>query len=226
MTELKTDPNKAQSKDGVATLIGGRHGMTAMKRALLGLVLAGAVMLPHHGAASGAGGGAASLNVQFYTDMVNTGVDPDASGRILGTLVRSGRSSNQQLKLSLAHLDPNTAYQLIAFIGDETTPRPVTDFTTDQNGAFAITYVAKLPENLRSRRTPGRRGRLRRGPRQRQRQGQAARATAMDNSDKAQAPSSSSTDSTAPECAGPYQPHPSTGYRQSRHRRAGRSHRN
>ena len=132
---------KLQSKEGVATLIGGRHGMNAMKQVLMGLVLAGAVMVPHHGAAWGTG----TLNVQFNTDMVSTGVDPNASGTIVGTLMRHGFSSSQQLKLSLAHLDPNTVYQLIAFIGDETNPQPVTDFTTDQNGAFAITYVQNCP---------------------------------------------------------------------------------
>ena len=205
MTELKNDPIKTQSKDGVATLIGGRHGMNAMKQVLLGLVLAGAVMVPHHGAAWETD----TLNVQFNTDMMSTGVDPNASGTILGTLVRSGRSSNQQLKLSLAHLDPNTAYQLIAFMGDETNPRLVAEFTTDRNGAFAVTYAQNCPRISGPGGHPGDgddsgddhgngKGNGK-GKGNWQRQGQARQG---------QAPSSRSTDSTAPECDRPNQPHP------------------
>jgi hypothetical protein len=89
------------------------------------------------------------LNVLFWTDMVNTGVDQNASGKISGTLLRNGYASNQQLKFSLANLDPNTAYQLIAFIGDETNPRSVAVFTTDSNGAFVVTYVQRCPGNSR-----------------------------------------------------------------------------
>ncbi len=143
MTELKKDPIKTQSEDGAATLIEGRHGMHGMKRVLMGLVLAVAVMFLHHDASGGTG----ILNVLFRTDMVNTGVAPNASGKISGTLIRNGSGSNQQLKLSLAHLDPNTAYQLIAFIGDETNPRSVAEFTTDPNGGVVVTYVQKCPGN-------------------------------------------------------------------------------
>ena len=135
-----TDRTKAPH---VATLIGGRHGLNGMKRVLMGLALAVAVMFLHYDAS----GGTPILNVMFKLDMVNTGVDINASGKISGTLLRNGHISNQRLKLSLAHLETNTVYQLIAFIGDESNPRSVAEFTTDASGAFAVTYVQKCPGN-------------------------------------------------------------------------------
>ncbi|HXI52913.1 MAG TPA: Ig-like domain-containing protein, partial [Candidatus Saccharimonadales bacterium] len=108
---------------------------------MLGLMLALGMAFLHPGAS----GANTHLNVGFKTDLVNTGVDPNASGKVAGVLIRNGYASNQQLKLSLANLDPNTAYQLVAFIGDETTPRSVATFTSDPNGAFAVTYVQKCP---------------------------------------------------------------------------------
>jgi Ice-binding-like/Bacterial Ig-like domain len=143
MTELKQDPIKTQFKDAVAALIGGRHGMNGMKRVLMGLVLAVAVLFLHHDASAAT----RMLNVIFKMDMVNTGVDTNASGKISGTLLRSGIASSQKLSVSLANLDANTAYQLMAFMGDETNPRSVAPFTTDPNGKFAVTYVQKCPGN-------------------------------------------------------------------------------
>lgn len=140
ITELKEDPPNTQSNDGVATLTGGRHGMNGMKRLLMGLVCAGAVMFLQHDAS-----GRTHLNIHFRMDMVNTGVDEDASGKLSGILIRNGYASNQRLSLSLANLDPNTMYQLMAFVGDDTYPRSVAEFTTDPNGAFAVTYVQKCP---------------------------------------------------------------------------------
>jgi hypothetical protein len=121
-----------------------QFGMSGTKRILTGLVLAVAVMLPHHDAVAGQGK-TSTLHFTFKTDMSNTGVDPGAGGKIAGVLIHNGYASNQQLKLLLANLDPNTAYQLVAFIGDETTPRSVATFTSDPNGAFAVTYVQKCP---------------------------------------------------------------------------------
>jgi hypothetical protein len=87
------------------------------------------------------------LNVTFKMDMMKTGANTNASGKISGILLRNGQVSSQQLKLSLAHLDSNAVYQLIAFVGDETSPRSVGGFTTDLKGAFAVTYVQRCPGN-------------------------------------------------------------------------------
>jgi hypothetical protein len=143
MTELKKDPINTQSKVGVATLIGGPQGINGMKRILMGAVLAVALMFLHRDASAGT----PILNIMFKADMVNTGVDPNASGNYSAKLLRNARNSNQQLKLALANLEPNASYQLIAFIGDEPTPRSVAEFTTDPNGAYAVTYVQKCPGN-------------------------------------------------------------------------------
>ena len=115
----------------------------ATKRILSGLIVAIGVMVLDQEAS----GGSPILNVMFGTEMANTGVDIDASGKFSGTLIRNSHLSSQRLKVTLANLDPNTAYQLIAFFGDETNPRSVAEFTTDPTGAFAVTYVQTCPGN-------------------------------------------------------------------------------
>ena len=141
MTELNKERSHTQSKDGAATLNRGRQGSNRLKLALIGLVFAGVAMFLHHDAA----GGTQNPNVLFREDMVNTGVDKDASGKLSGMLIANGRASKQQLKLSVSRLDNTAAYRLVAFIGNETNPRNVTEFTTDRKGSFAVTYVEKGP---------------------------------------------------------------------------------
>jgi len=143
MTEPKKQTINTQGRTGIASLIAGRQGSNGMKRILMGLGFAVAVMFLHHDAS----GGTRMLNVVFRLDMVSTGVDTNASGTFSGTLTRSGHASNQQLRLSVAHLETNTVYQLIGFIGDETNPTSVAEFTTDSKGAFAVTYVQRCPAN-------------------------------------------------------------------------------
>jgi hypothetical protein len=107
----------------------------------LTICLVVAVMFsPHDTVAAPSGTGI----VQFIseTDMTNAGVDPDATGKINVT-ASQGNANNQQLNISLANLDPNTAYQLIAFIGDDTNAMSIAEFTTDRNGTFTVSYVKK-----------------------------------------------------------------------------------
>ncbi len=115
-------------------------GANGTRRILTGLVLAVAVMFPHHDAAAGQAGPSA-LNFNLNTAMMNTGVDLNAAGRIQWTLTRQGSTNNQRFVISLANLDPNTAYQLIAFLGDDTESTSITGFTTNKNGAFAVAYL-------------------------------------------------------------------------------------
>lgn len=128
-------------KDPIQTQTHGRAGI--LIRSLLGLALAASVMFQSLDAAAAT----RMLNVIFKMDMVKTGVETNASGNISGMLLRSGQLSNQQLKLSVAHLHASSTYQLIAFVGDETSPRSLGGFTTDANGAFAVTYVQRCPGN-------------------------------------------------------------------------------
>ncbi|HXU76956.1 MAG TPA: ice-binding family protein [Methylomirabilota bacterium] len=120
---------------------GMKIGWSGPRRILMGLVLAGSLMLLNQGAAAGT----SILHVLFKAAMVNSGVDPNAQGTIDGTLTRQGNANNQRLKITLTNLDPGTEYQMLAFIGDDNNPRSATSFTTDSKGAFTVTYVQKCP---------------------------------------------------------------------------------
>jgi hypothetical protein len=111
-------------------------------RRLGGLLLAVALVFLHHHAVAKPGG-TTILHFNFVTAMANTGVDANARGSVNGKLNRQGNANNQRLQISLANLDPNTTYQLAAFIGDDSNSTSVTEFTTDSNGAFTVTYVKK-----------------------------------------------------------------------------------
>jgi hypothetical protein len=119
-----------------------RIGVNGTKRKLMGLILAAALMFLHHNAVAKPGG-TSILHFNFVTAMANTGVDANAGGSVNGKLNRQGNANNQRLQMSLVNLDPNTTYQLAAFIGDDTNSTSVTEFTTDSNGAFTVTYVKK-----------------------------------------------------------------------------------
>ena len=142
MTESKPIPIEALSKDSLIRPIAGRQGMNRMKRLLMGVVFAIAGLFLNQNASAGN-----QLSVVFRTAMVSTGVDQNARGNLYGVLIRNGFVSSQYLNLSINHLDTNTTYQLMAFIGDETTRRSVAEFTTDAKGAFVITYIQRCPGN-------------------------------------------------------------------------------
>jgi hypothetical protein len=118
----------------------------------LTLGLAMAVMLSPH-AAFASPGGTSVLHLMTETDMTATGVDPNAQGKINVTMTRQGRANNQELKITVAKLDPNTAYGLVAFIGDDTNATGIVDLTTDRKGGFSVTFEKKSqgkmnPHNL------------------------------------------------------------------------------
>jgi hypothetical protein len=115
--------------------------VNATKRILTGLVVAGVVMsLAHDALATQAG---TSIQFTISTVMTNTGVEPDAGGAIHGDLIRHNNANLLSLKISLAKLAPNTAYQLVAFIGDDINSTSVTEITTDSKGRFKVTYVKR-----------------------------------------------------------------------------------
>ena len=64
------------------------------------------------------------VNFTSETTMMNTGGDADASGNVNVTMDIQGNDSSRQLDISLARLDSNTAYSLVAFLGDDTVPAP------------------------------------------------------------------------------------------------------
>jgi hypothetical protein len=110
------------------------------KQLLTGLSFAMATLLsPHAFAAPGS-------NVQhftFKTAMTASGIDPNATGEVEGSITRQGKAINQSLKISVAHLDPRTTYQVTAFLGDDTNEVPAGEFTTDSKGAFKTAYRSK-----------------------------------------------------------------------------------
>src|SRR5436305_630240 len=87
-------------------------------RILRGLVLAIVLNFLGHDAMGGS-----VLHILFNTDLVNTGADADAKGKMNGMLTRQGNANNQTLRVLLTKLAPNTTYQLLVFIGEDSNPR-------------------------------------------------------------------------------------------------------
>jgi len=87
------------------------------------------------------------VNFTAETTMINTGAESgvgfgivDASGKVTETMSRQGNAGNQRLMISTADLKPNTAYGLIAYLGDDTNATSITNFTTNLKGVFMVTY--------------------------------------------------------------------------------------
>ncbi|MDD5141681.1 MAG: ice-binding family protein [Verrucomicrobiales bacterium] len=102
--------------------------------------LAAAVLLSPHAAVAKQGG----TDIQHFlskSDMVNTGVEPSASGKIDVQINEQGKSSKQQMKITASKLNPNTAYQLAVFIGDDTNVTDIAAFTTDKKGGVTVAYM-------------------------------------------------------------------------------------
>jgi Ice-binding-like len=95
---------------------------------------------------------AASSALQFnsQTVMLNSGVDADATGKINVSMNGSAKGNNEQFNLSAAKLDPNTDYQLVAFIGSATNGTNIAVLRTGKKGALNITYVEKAQANSHS----------------------------------------------------------------------------
>ncbi len=142
ITELRKECIKTGSAEAITPLAGSWRGVNGMKQALTGLVLAVCVMFLNHPAF----GGTNFLQVLFNKAMVNSGGDANATGQINGLFIRQGNATSQRLTISVGNLDPNTTYQMIAFMGDDSNPRSVTDFKTGPKGGFVFRYVQKCPD--------------------------------------------------------------------------------
>jgi hypothetical protein len=74
--------------------------------------------------------------------MANTGVLPDASGRVdlkLSKAGKDGKEADQRLELKLEHLEANAAYQLVAG-GDDTNTFEVVEFTSNHEGKARLEF--------------------------------------------------------------------------------------
>lgn len=111
-----------------------------MKRNLIGLIVAVAALLPHSDAVAAQ---STITHMNFTTLMTtNSGVgDGNDRGRIGETVTRRNLISNQRLAISLANLVPNTTYQLVALVGDDTNQQSVAQITTDKRGAYKVVYI-------------------------------------------------------------------------------------
>ena len=63
-----------------------------------------------------------ALKYVLKTAMANAGIDADATGTVNLTMNRNRNGDNQRLKVVLTKLDPDTTYQLNAFLGNDTAP--------------------------------------------------------------------------------------------------------
>jgi metallophosphoesterase (TIGR03768 family) len=122
------------------TIYSMKSGVSGTKRIILGLAMASTMIFLRTDAFA-APVGTSTLQFNFVSAMTNPGVEPGAGGAVNGKLDRQGNANSLRLKISLARLNPNAAYQLIAYLNDDTYPTPVTGFTTSSKGAFAVTYV-------------------------------------------------------------------------------------
>ena len=84
-------------------------------------------------------GGGSTLTYSITTTMKGTGVSASATGKLTSKLTRKGTAINEQLKIQLLKLTPNTPYQLVAFIGENTTATTLNGFTTNADGTFTST---------------------------------------------------------------------------------------
>jgi hypothetical protein len=86
-------------------------------------------------------GGTSILHFMVRATMDATDADPDAAGSVNAKLNQQGHADNQRLTIAVNHLDSNTAYRLLALLGDDTNLTEVADFDTDGNGAALLQYV-------------------------------------------------------------------------------------
>jgi|GEM_PF-437113 len=81
------------------------------------------------------------------TDLIPTGVSLNAKGKINVNLKQQGNVRNQQVQVQIVKLQPNTAYGLVAFIGEDAIGTVVASLFTDKKGAINVTYEQKSKGN-------------------------------------------------------------------------------
>jgi len=117
-----------------------RNKISNVWRLTLGLTVA--VMLSPHAAFANPDE-TSVMHLMTETDMTTTSVDANAQGKLNVTMTRQGNASLQELKITAANLGRNTAYGLVAFIGDDTNATAIADFTTDRKGGLSVTFEKK-----------------------------------------------------------------------------------
>lgn len=85
-----------------------------------------------------------SFAYTFREAMTNSGVEPTAVGKVLGSQTLRGATDSQKLTLTVSKLQINTTYHLVAFLDHSPTPTAVADFTTTAKGAASVAYVKSI----------------------------------------------------------------------------------
>jgi hypothetical protein len=74
-------------------------------------------------------------------DFVATGVDANARGHVSAKVKHKGNVQSQRIRLTVAQLDPNTPYTLLASMGEDSDPVAVADFNTTSSGRAVLNQV-------------------------------------------------------------------------------------
>jgi hypothetical protein len=84
--------------------------------------------------------GPSKVRYSVKAPMVASDVDTNATGRVEAFLKQQGNSDHQRLRITAAHLDPRTSYQLLALIGSNVDYVTVTNFSTSARGRAVLMY--------------------------------------------------------------------------------------
>jgi len=120
-------------------------------RNIQGLIVGLALTL---GPSRGAAAATSALQFNAQTAMVNSGVDANASGKINVSMNGSANGGSENLKVTAAKLDPNTAFTLVAFVGSDTNGSNIATLTTDKKGALNVSYMKKTQANAKPSKNP------------------------------------------------------------------------
>lgn len=102
---------------------------------------------------AGASAGRNSVRYSLGDAFEATGIDPDARGRVQILVKQREESALQRLRVSVARLEPNAPYELLARVGDELELASITTFTTSASGRASIVQLeSRVNDKLRRNR--------------------------------------------------------------------------
>jgi hypothetical protein len=81
------------------------------------------------------------------TTMVNEGIETNAAGTVAVNRNAQGHADNQFLSIDVSGLTPDSTYDLLALVGDDTGLTDVAQFTTDDSGNATVQYSSKANGN-------------------------------------------------------------------------------
>lgn len=91
---------------------------------------------------NGVAGGTDILHFTVSTSMTNSGVEPNADGKVQASQKEQGKADNQKLSINVSGLTINTTYGLVVTYDNDTNLVDTGTFTTDNKGKADIDYVS------------------------------------------------------------------------------------